>query len=381
MVRIIKHPPITWNSFSLDNFSLDDISLDNSIVDQRKQQLSDWVVTAFDRLGIDLDPYWRLSQVSGDASFRRYFRVHSHNLSWIAVDAPADKEDSRPFVEIARAWEPLEIHAPQVHLADLEQGFMLLSDLGDSLYLDQLSAASADRLYAQAMQTLSHIQQCKTILGQPLPLYDPAMLQREMALFRDWFVTQQLAMTLSDDEQSVLESLFGSLTVSAQTQPQVCVHRDYHSRNLMVIDGPAPGVIDFQDAVLGPITYDLVSLLRDCYIDWPPAQVERWALDYAALACQAGLMESVSPQHFLGWFDRMGMQRHLKAIGIFARLNIRDGKPSYLGDIPRTLGYLRQVAASYPEYSAFADWLQQRLLPAMANSGVFDMTALERTLP
>ncbi len=348
--------------------------------DPRQQQLSRWLVGAFEQLGIDLDPDWRLSAVSGDASFRRYFRVHSHNLSWIAVDAPADKEDSAPFVAIAQAWEPLDIHAPQVYLADLEQGFMLLSDLGDRLYLDHLDAAdtaTADRLYPQAMQTLTHIQQCKTILGQPLPPYDRELLEREMALFRDWFVGQQLALTLTAYEQKLLDALFESLVESAHAQPQVCVHRDYHSRNLMLIDGSAPGVIDFQDAVWGPITYDLVSLLRDCYVAWPAADVRRWALSYAELAQQAGLMEAVSSTRFIGWFDRMGMQRHLKVLGIFSRLNIRDGKPGYLGDIPRTLNYLRQAAEGYPEYQEFVRWIDQRLIPAMEVSGLFDLTLLE----
>ncbi len=348
-------------------------------MDQRQQQLQHWVVTAFTQLGIDLDPDWRLERVSGDASFRRYFRVYSHHLSWIAVDAPPEKEDSRAFVDIARAWEPLEIHAPKVHLADLQQGFMLLGDLGDLLYLDRLDAASADLLYGQAMQTLTHIQRCRSVLGERLPPYDRALLLREMLLFREWFLGQQLGMLLTRYEQKLLDALFESLIVSALSQPQVCVHRDYHSRNLMVIDAAAPGVLDFQDAVMGPITYDLVSLLRDCYIAWPESQVEAWALDYAALAQQTGLMEAVSPQRFLGWFTRMGMQRHLKAIGIFARLNIRDAKPVYLQDIPRTINYLRQAAGHCPEYHEFDSWLTQRVVPAMAVTGLFDMRLLERS--
>ena len=348
--------------------------MDNS---SRLQQLQDWIVQAFEQLGIDLADDWQLTPVSGDASFRRYFRVHSHNLSWIAVDAPPDKEDSAPFVAIAKAWEPLEIHAPVVHLADLQQGFMLLSDLGDTLYLDCLGDANVDRLYGEAMQTLTHIQQCKAILGEPLPPYDRALLAREMELFRDWFVGRLLNLELTAYEQKLLDGLFERLIQSALAQPQVCVHRDYHSRNLMVIDGHAPGVIDFQDAVFGPITYDLVSLLRDCYIAWPRQRVERWALGYASLAQQAGLMESVSPERFLGWFDLMGVQRHLKAIGIFARLNIRDDKPAYLGDIPRTLNYIRQIAAADNSFSRLGDWLEQRVIPAMANSSLFDMTALE----
>lgn len=349
-------------------------------LDQRLEQLRSWLPLAFEQLGIDLAQDWQLQSVSGDASFRRYFRVLSHNLSWIAVDAPPQQEDSSSFVAIARAWEPLEIHAPLVHLADLEQGFMLLSDLGDTLYLDRLDEESVGPLYQQALLTLTHIQQCRSIQGESFPPYDRALLQREMALFTDWFLEQLLQLKLTRYEQRLLEQLQELLIQSALEQPQVCVHRDYHSRNLMVIDAPAPGVIDFQDAVWGPITYDLVSLLRDCYIDWPEQQVARWALDYAKLAADAGLMDAVSEQRFLGWFDRMGMQRHLKAIGIFARLNLRDGKPGYLGDIPRTLDYLRRVAAQHSDLAEFGRWLDQRVIPAMTLSGLFTMDRLEQPL-
>ncbi|RDE19985.1 aminoglycoside phosphotransferase [Motiliproteus coralliicola] len=349
-------------------------------MDQRLQQLRAWIPSAFEQLGIDLAADWQLQSVSGDASFRRYFRVRSHNLSWIAVDAPPQQEDSAPFVAIARAWEALEIHAPQVHLADLKQGFMLLSDLGDTLYLDQLNSDSADLLYRQAQVTLTHIQQCRSILGEPFPPYDRALLKREMGLFSDWFLEQLLGLKLTRYEQRLLEQLHEQLIVSALEQPQVCVHRDYHSRNLMVIDAPAPGVIDFQDAVWGPITYDLVSLLRDCYVDWPEEQVRGWALAYAELATEAGIMGAVSEQRFLGWFDRMGMQRHLKAIGIFARLKLRDGKPGYLADIPRTLDYLRKAAVQHDELAEFGSWLDQRVVPAMGLTGLFDMERLQQPL-
>lgn len=381
---MIKHPSGTWKSFSLyhryqDHYILEYQQQGSTQPDVRQQQLRRWLVGVFEQLGIDLDHDWVLLPVSGDASFRRYFRVRSHNLSWIAVDAPADKEDSTPFVEIARAWEPLEIHAPQVHHADLVLGFMLLSDLGDTLYLDQLDprdSSTADRLYPQAMKTLTHIQQCKSILGQDLPAYDRAMLMREMELFREWFLGQQLKMALTSYEQHMIDALFDNLIESAHAQPQVCVHRDYHSRNLMIIDDSLPGVIDFQDAVHGPITYDLVSLLRDCYIAWPEADVQRWALNYAEQAQQAGLMEAVSPARFLGWFDRMGMQRHIKVLGIFSRLNIRDGKAGYLADIPCTLNYLYKVSRCYPEYQEFSSWIEQRLIPEMELSGLFDLGLL-----
>jgi len=335
-------------------------------MDSRRAALQQWVQATLVELGIDLAPGWSLAVVSGDASFRRYFRVRSHNLSWIAVDAPPDKEDSRPFVAIARAWEPLEIHVPRVHAADLAAGFMLLSDLGDELYLPHLNAASADQLYHQALLTLTHIQQCRSIGGQSLPPYDRALLQREVDLFSDWFVAQLLGLRLAPPQQAQLAAAYALLLDSALAQPQVCVHRDYHSRNLMVTASGAPGVIDFQDAVWGPVTYDLVSLLRG------------WALEYATQAQAAGIIAPVDDGRFLRWFDLMGMQRHLKAVGIFARLLLRDGKPGYLDDIPRTFGYLLRVSRTYPELAPFRALLREQLLPAMAGSGHFAAAALER---
>ncbi len=342
----------------------------------RESALKGWIEASFQELGIDLAQNWQLLPVSGDASFRRYFRVLSHNLSWIAVDAPPEKEDSAPFIAIATAWEPLEIHAPQVYRADLQLGFMLLSDLGDVLYLDRLDDSSADGLYGQALETLTHIQQCRSMQGRPFPPYDRALLEQEMELFRDWFIARLLRLELSAAEQRTLTDTFEQLVLSALSQPRVCVHRDYHSRNLMVIEG-GPGVIDFQDAVEGPVTYDLVSLLRDCYIDWPTARVEGWALDYLELAISAGIIPAVDKEQFLQWFDLMGMQRHLKAIGIFARLNIRDGKPGYLADIPRTFSYLLEVSGRYPQFGDFNQLLRQRVQPTMAVSDCFGRAAAE----
>ncbi len=346
-------------------------------MDRRQLGLKQWIPQSFQQLGWRLDSDWQLVPVSGDASFRRYFRVITEQGSWIAVDAPPDKEDSHPFVAIARAWESLAIHSPHVHSVDFDQGFMLLSDLGDVLYLDRLNDASADQLYGLAMDALLHIQQCQNIDGQPFPPYDRALLQREMELFRDWFIGQLLPLTLSAAEQAVIDNAFEQLIQSALAQPQVCVHRDYHSRNLMVTEQNSPGVIDFQDAVKGPVSYDLVSMLRDCYIDWPKPRVQAWALGYFERAVEAGIIEPQSESCFMRWFDLMGMQRHLKAVGIFARLNIRDGKAEYLGDIPRTLGYLIEVSADYPEFSAFNQLLCQRLLPVMVASGYFPAPALE----
>ncbi len=348
----------------------------NGHEDIRLAALQAWVVKAFAQRGIDLATDWTLTPVSGDASFRRYFRVRSHNLSWIAVDAPPEKEDSRPFVAIAHAWESLAIQTPRVFLADVDTGFMLLSDLGDDLYLQALTPGNADRLYGEALQTLTHIQQCRSVAHYPLPSYDAALLAREMDLFDDWFVTPLLGIALTEAEARVLAATKALLQASALEQPQACVHRDFHSRNLMVTASDGPGVLDFQDAVIGPVTYDLVSLLRDCYIAWPETQVRDWALGYRRTLLEMRLLDAVDEATFLRWFDWMGMQRHMKAIGIFARLQLRDGKPAYLGDIPRTLTYLYQVARRYPQFSEFVGLLQGRIFPALQASGRFDAQAL-----
>ncbi|MFC6669674.1 aminoglycoside phosphotransferase family protein [Marinobacterium aestuariivivens] len=350
-------------------------------MDQRLADLQTWVERAFEQLGIDLAADWRLTPVSGDASFRRYYRVHSHNMTWIAVDAPPEHEDSRQFVAIARAWAPLDIHVPRIHACDLDHGFMLQSDLGDTLYLDVLNEQNADELYGKALVSLSHIQQCRA-LGRSveLPLYDRGMLSREMEIFRDWFIGQLLGLVLSDAEQELLDHLFEELADSALAQPQVCVHRDFHSRNLMVSRERTPGVIDFQGAVIGPITYDLVSLLRDCYISWPEERVYDWMARFGQTLVKAEMVEGYNEAMFRSWFDLMGMQRHLKAVGIFARLDMRDGKAAYLADIPRTLGYILRVAEQYPEFDRLVAWLQKRVVPAMKASGYFDRAELQRWL-
>ncbi len=350
-------------------------------MDQRQGDLTVWVERAFAQLGIDLAHDWRLLPVSGDASFRRYFRVHSHNLTWIAVDAPPETEDSGQFVAIARAWAPLDIHVPRIHACDLKQGFMLQSDLGDTLYLDVLNAQNVDVLYTKALASLSHIQQSISLgRGIELPRYDRTMLLFEAGLFREWFLEKLLGLVLSEGEQQMLDEVFEVLADSALAQPQVCVHRDFHSRNLMVSRESTPGVIDFQGAVIGPVTYDLVSLLRDCYIDWPQARVYDWMARFGQTLHNEGMIEVYDDQLFRSWFDLMGMQRHLKAVGIFSRLNLRDGKPNYLIDIPRTLGYIRQVAEAYPEFDALADYLKHKVVPGMVASKQFDSAAIKQWL-
>lgn len=306
---------------------------------QRLQAIKDWLATL-------IDAEYELTPASEDASFRRYFRINYDNTSRIVMDAPPDMEDVTPFIHVAQRLEGQGLHVPHVYEIDLKQGFLLLSDLGSTSYLSELNNDTVNALYESALQALLTMQ------GAPvneLPLYDEALLHREMDLFREWFLGRHLDLQLDRVLNARMELIYEDLIHSALLQPKVFVHRDYHSRNLMVCPENNPGILDFQDAVIGPITYDLVSLLRDCYIAWPRSRVETWALAYRDRAVEAGLMNDTPDEQFLRWFDLMGIQRHLKAIGIFARLNHRDGKPGYLDDIPRTLAYVQEVSGRHAE--------------------------------
>ena len=307
---------------------------------------------------------FNLELASGDASFRRYFRLTlPDGLTRIVMDAPPEHEDCRPFVSIGRSFAELGLHVPVIHAEDLEQGFLLLDDLGSLHYLESLNESCVDRLYGDALGALMVIQSCGPRSG--IPPYDEKLLRQEMSLFTEWLLVRQLGLEISEEEQVELEGVFSILLKSALEQPQVCVHRDYHSRNLLVTESPNPGIIDFQDAVVGPVTYDLVSLLRDCYIRWPTERIEAWVKGYFQLAVQSGVLKDEHEDRFLRWFDLMGVQRHLKASGIFARLNQRDGKPGYLGDIPRTLGYIIEVAERYPELQGLGALIERRVLPVL----------------
>ncbi len=323
-------------------------------MNEREQLLQDWLNEV---LPARLD---RIAPASSDASFRRYFRVWCDGQTHIVMDAPPDKEDCRPFVAIAQALRGLGLNAPEVLAGDLDQGLLLLTDLGSRQYLAELDARSVPGLYADALEALARLQ----VGGDPgsplLPPYDSALLHREMELFREWFLGKLLGLNLREEEHHALDHAFALLADNALEQPRVWVHRDYHSRNLMVTDPDNPGVLDFQDAVVGAVTYDLVSLLRDCYIAWPREQVEAWALDHRARLRALGMGGLDDADGFLRGFDLMGAQRHLKAIGIFARLNLRDGKPGYLRDIPRTLSYVLDVADRYPELAELRDLLRAR---------------------
>ncbi|MCG6863757.1 MAG: phosphotransferase, partial [Chromatiaceae bacterium] len=264
-----------------------------------------------------------LEPASGDASFRRYWRVRRHGCGYILMDSPPVVEEIERFVRIAERLRSLGLRTPHVYACAPAQGLLLLSDLGTQLYLDILDEKNVDRLYGDALAALVAIQACAPTKG--LARYDGSLLRREMELFREWLLIRYLRWDLSGAENAILESAFDFLMASALEQPRVFVHRDFHSRNLMVTAPPSPGILDFQDAVVGPVTYDPVSLLRDCYIAWPRERVEDWARGYAALAVQSGILRKEHERRFMTWFDLTGIQRHLKASGIFARLNIRDG--------------------------------------------------------
>ena len=319
----------------------------------REQLLREWLHEVLPT------PPGRIAPASSDASFRRYFRVWYDGQTRVVMDAPPDKEDCRPFVAIAQAMRGLDLNTPEILAGDLDQGLLLLTDLGSRQYLPELDERSVPGLYGDALEALTRLQVGGDPASPLLPPYDSALLHREMELFREWFLRQLLGLEWVAEEQHILDQTFALLADNALEQPRVWVHRDYHSRNLMITDPDNPGVLDFQDAVVGAITYDLVSLLRDCYIAWPREQVEFWVLDYRARLRALGMGGLDDADQFLRWFDLMGVQRHLKATGIFARLHLRDGKSGYLRDIPRTLGYVLEVASRYAELADL-----QRLLRA-----------------
>lgn len=322
-------------------------------VDNRQDQLGIWLQSALQHSD------FTLTTASADASFRRYFRVHLADKTLIAMDAPPPHENCEPFVRIARLFGDAGMHVPKVLAQDIAQGFLLLSDLGDVTYLSQLNDDSAPRLYHDANMALIKLQ----LASKPdvLPNYDEALLTREMQLFPDWYVGKHLKVVLDEKQQSDLHKVFGLLNQNILAQGQVYVHRDYHSRNLMVCDDN-PGVLDFQDAVYGAITYDLVSLLKDAYISWDEEQIIDWLVRYWQVAKKQGLPVSADFSEFYRDFEYMGAQRHIKVLGIFARLYHRDGKDGYLKDMPLVLEYLRKACERYIELKPLL-----RLLDALEN--------------
>jgi N-acetylmuramate 1-kinase len=324
-------------------------------MDFRLVALERWLGAEFPAIPFTLAP------ASEDASFRRYFRAQlADGRRFIAMDAPPEKENCAPFLHVAGVFRAAGAHVPAIHARDLQNGFLLLEDLGDTAYCDNLGRGDPAKLYAAATDALIRIQLASR--EGILPEYDRALLERELRLFPDWYVARHLQRELAPRDRDVLEAAFEALLANNLAQPRVFVHRDYHCRNLMVCE-PLPGVLDFQDAVYGPITYDLVSLLRDAYVRWEEPQVLDWVVRYWEKARKAGLPVHPDFAAFYRDFEWMGAQRHLKVAGIFARLCHRDGKERYLADIPLVLEYLLAACRRYRELAPLAGLLE-RLAPA-----------------
>jgi N-acetylmuramate 1-kinase len=337
--------------------------------DVRLDELRRWLAAVFGTANFSIVP------ASADASFRRYFRVTHQGQTWIAMDALPQRENLEPYLRVAEMLLDMGVNAPRIVQHDRSRGFLLNTDLGSRTYLHELQRATdatVDALYHAALGALVRIQLQGAAHAKQLPQYEPRVLQRELALFAEWFCHRYLQIELTGLERASFQEICDELTQAALRQPTVFVHRDFHSRNLMVCGseaGPSsPGILDFQDALQGPLTYDLVSLLRDCYITWPPQRVYGWMELFRSELQQAGVAVGAEPAQFCRWFDLMGVQRHLKAIGIFARLWCRDGKPGYLADIPRTLHYVRSVAEQYGELRFLVNLIDGRVLAALQSA-------------
>jgi len=310
----------------------------------RTQQLQQWLAQVVDQ------PF-TLTTASADASFRRYFRVHLPTGTLVAMDAPPPQEDCRPFVRVAEQLLAAGLNVPKIVAQDMTKGFLLLSDLGNDTYLSQLKRENAKALYSDACQALIKMQ----LATQPnaLPPYDSALLMRELQLFPEWYIAKHLGKTLTAEQQAVMDKTFALLLDNILHQPQVNVHRDYHSRNLMVTSENNPGILDFQDAVIGAITYDLVSLFKDAYIRWDEEDLMDWVVRYWQSAKKVGLPVNEDFGEFYKDFEWMGVQRHIKVLGIFARLYHRDGKDGYLKDMPLVMQYLQAACERYVELRPF----------------------------
>jgi N-acetylmuramate 1-kinase len=336
--------------------------------DPRLELVRDWLLTDLD-LGVV-----QLAPASADASFRRYFRAWLPDGSTrVVMDAPPQHEDLAAYLRVSALLEQCDVHVPHVHAHDTTRGLALLEDLGSTHMLTALqSGVDAVGLYDNALDELAALQLNGDAASHQLPPYDRAVLLREMQLLPEWFCRRHLGLELSSPEVRLLDETFELLIGEALAQPLVFVHRDYHSRNLMIVARRSPGVIDFQDALRGPVAYDLASILKDCYVDWPRARVQQWVAQFRERLQGAGpaghALAGASGEQFLQWFDLVGLQRHLKVLGIFARLNWRDGKPGYLADLPRTLQYVSEVAQGHRQLQAFSEFVEQRLVPALPSA-------------
>jgi aminoglycoside/choline kinase family phosphotransferase len=326
--------------------------------DVRLKQLENWLAEILPPLFVShgwgaLAPA-TLTAASSDASFRRYFRWQSAERTLIVMDAPPPQENCEPFVKVAQLLAQAQINVPQILAADIEHGFLLLNDLGQQTYLDVIHSDNAEQLFKQAVDALLALQQLP--LDQPLPSYDEALLRREVELFPQWYVQRHLGCEFDAQQQAQWQRITKLLIDSALAQPKVLVHRDFMPRNLM-LSSPNPGVLDFQDAVYGPVTYDITCLYKDAFLSWPEAGVQRWLGQYWQQARSAGIPVQGELEAFLRASDLMGVQRHLKVIGIFARICHRDGKPRYLADVPRFFAYIEAVVARRPELAELGQLL------------------------
>ena len=324
--------------------------------DVRLQHLKVWLdqqlVTLYEDEGWGVVPPATLTSASSDASFRRYFRWEGEGRTFVVMDAPPPQENCKPFVDIADLLRTSQINVPKIYAQDLERGFLLLNDLGNKTYLDVINSSNADELLKDAIEALLAFQQLP--MKAPLPSYDVALLRRELELFPEWYVRRHLGVELNEQQLAAWQRVSTLLIDSALQQPQVLVHRDFMPRNLM-LSIPNPGVLDFQDAVYGPVTYDITCLFKDAFLSWPEERVRTWLRDYWELALPLGIPVGPDFEAFLRASDLMGVQRHLKVIGIFARICHRDGKPRYLADVPRFFSYIEAVLARRPELAELGE--------------------------
>lgn len=319
---------------------------------EREIALKEWLKQIIPNANLNLTP------LTGDASFRRYYRLRYNETTQIVMDAPPDKEALKPFIQVAQILAQANVYVPSLFAMNLSQGFLILSDLGDTLLLNKLAPDTADFYYKQAIDTLKLMQQ-SSIDTHNLPLFDKTFMLKEMSLCCEWFFKNYLSIELNQEEIHLIQTTMNWIADEVASQPLLLIHRDYHSRNLMLpIEREGLAVIDFQDAMKGPLSYDLVSLLKDCYIAWPRDKVLSWATYFYEHNAQA---KHYSLNEFIRAFDLCGLQRHLKVLGVFCRLYLRDGKAGYLADLPRTLGYVLECTETYEELHPFYNFLQQKV--------------------
>lgn len=318
-------------------------------MNKRSTQLHEWLNSLFS------EQTWQLTPLAGDASFRRYFRLDDMEQSYIVMDAPPEQENCYSFTAIAKTLAQKNIPVPDIIAENIDAGFLVLTDFGDKDYLDVLNDSNAEQLYGKAFDNLLALQSIAKIDDYALPNFDQDFALLELKRFEEWYLKQYLKITPTADQETILQKIYLILLENIQQQPQLFIHRDYHSRNIMYVDENQIGLLDFQDAMIGPITYDLVSLLRDCYIDWSPKRVNAWALTYLNTLREKHLL-NVSDEQFFRWFDLTGLQRHLKVLGIFSRLYLRDNKSYFLNDIPRILNYIHFVTEKYEDLTPLREF-------------------------